>query len=171
MRTLCYTVPRPKIAIQNTTDVEVSATDATIQRKVWYITDPFTTDALTNIATVHVVTQSKDQGWVSDSERGSWSWFEIAVAGPPAFSGQSAMDRIRKRDDGTLLSWFSHSNPLGGKDYTINKGKFFTQQCELWNFVQDNDSLAIIACAQYPAWKCEGKAFTLSYDEFFDPNF
>ena len=172
MRTLLYTVPRPTMAIQKTSDITVSGdSDGKIKRSVWYITDGFTSDSLSKIATVRLVTNSKDQGWVDNAALGCYSWFEIAVVGPPAFTGQGTLERIKKRDDNSLCSWYSHGNPIKGSDYTINSGKFFTHRSELWTWVQEGDCLAVVACAQYTGWKNYGKAFTISYDEFFEPEF
>ena len=46
------------------------------QTKLWFCTSPFRDHAFDQIAAVQLFTTSNDQGWASEPERGSWTWFE-----------------------------------------------------------------------------------------------
>lgn len=40
---------------------------------------------------------------------------------------------------------------------------------ELWSYLSPGDRIAVLAVAQFPAWRNHGKAARLKFWEFFDP--
>ena len=63
------------------TKLSISANSGKIQRRLWLLTKPIEADTLNGIknGSVSLKVFARHQGWVSFPDRGTWSWFELAV--------------------------------------------------------------------------------------------
>jgi hypothetical protein len=81
-------------------------------------------------------TRSSDQGWVSDPESGSWSWFEIRVC----------------KENGENITFTSHHNRLAETEFFLHT-VVFDQNHEVWSQIQAGDWIETVACALFPGWQ------------------
>ena len=114
--------------------------------------------------------RSRDQGWASDADQGSWSWFEASLAHFP-----SADEDEEGQDDdaaewtgpyGWIGEWMErhdirqesqprykiHTNRLASmepEDYTIE----LTDEHELMQRVKKGDRVILWACACFRGWE------------------
>lgn len=59
--------------------VAAHANGSDVDRVFWFESAPFTNVSLSRLATIRLSTFAKHQGWVSQPDQGSWSWFEVAI--------------------------------------------------------------------------------------------
>lgn len=93
-----------RLAFTKTALDPVAADDARYRRELWFTSDPVDKDFCSRVIELQLNTFSCDQGWVSEPEKGSWSWFEIAIF-PDANTREVKTDRY-----GNELRWRSHCN-------------------------------------------------------------
>jgi hypothetical protein len=78
--------------------------------EMWFTTEPFDSTLLNLAAQLQLVTDSYDQGWVTDRFLGAWNWFELVIlkdkkSTKPIVAG------------GKELAWHSHTNrPQGSSE-------------------------------------------------------
>jgi len=138
-----------------TNQLTVTATNAEAVRRLWFETKPLTSPRVINgFATLRLVTHCAHQGWVSEPDKGTWSWFEVAILSKN--SGAEG-ECVKKPDDGTPLRWFMHSVPVDTKEPKHRYlGSLLSANHELFAFLQVGDFIGIFVCAQFPAWQCKG---------------
>ncbi|CAE6422252.1 unnamed protein product [Rhizoctonia solani] len=135
---------------------EIHAQDSEVESFVWFHFGPFTKQALNHIKSVQLVTMSRHQGWVSNRNAGSWSWFELRVARPKDEDVTRA--EVKRRVDGDEMSWCSHRHPVDPetaqqqKDYAEHKGVVFDSDHKLWEEVREGDVLQVVMKAQFGGW-------------------
>lgn len=89
----------------------------------------------------------------------------------PAISNKSGFEVcVKRREDGSELSWESHQNPCEQKEpFNWYVGKEFDSSHELWRYLKHGDFLAVFGVAIYRFWQCNGLQAYLLFDTFFDP--
>ncbi|QRV88158.1 hypothetical protein RhiJN_16176 [Ceratobasidium sp. AG-Ba] len=130
-------------------DTDVSS-DGPIASETWLRSPPLTLQIINEIHSIQLLTESCHQGWVSDPNSGSWSWFDITLCRGDEGPGQLIPKTL---DDGSPASWESHSHAVEMHGYTINEGKRFGIEHPLWNYVEPGDVLTVEAKAQFPGWQ------------------
>jgi hypothetical protein len=83
--------------------------------------------AIEALQSVQLFADTHDQGWVGDRALGNWTWLEIALY------ENGTMDSPRTRE-GVELSWQSHKNDMGSKEYGWVCEKSFFEQARLLRF-------------------------------------
>lgn len=93
-------------------------------RRICFSTAPFSVAFLSRPAALQLTTLSKHQGWVDIRDQGSWSWYEIAIFPRSAINSDQAdaFARLKRREDGSVLSWPSHWNPVECSNLEVSKG-------------------------------------------------
>lgn len=109
---------------------------------------------------IKLFAESHDQGYVSDSMRGNWTWFQLAI-----LDNAQATSPKRKRD-GQELVVMSHSNKVRSKTYhwlpgeTFNASHDFLKSLEVMTRLPSH----LLHCLLTPpaGWKCHcGSALCL----------
>ncbi|KAG9119261.1 hypothetical protein FRC07_005782 [Ceratobasidium sp. 392] len=73
-------------------------------------------------------------------------------------------DMIKAGPKGEPLTWLSHTLPLN-KNYAVQKGPLFGKDHEIWGFIEQDDYIGVLACAQYARWKAESRSGKLMVRE------
>ena len=110
--------------------------------KVWFKSEPLNRSFTWRVVQLQLSTQSHDQGFVDDSSRGNFTWFEIAL-----FPDSEATEP-RRGPDGAQLVWKSHNNQLANSKGTLHFGTIFDRRSELLSLL--NVCLPSIAHWQIP---------------------
>lgn len=147
--------------------VSVRASSAKLKKSLWLETRPLSRSDIYNTATIIIRTESRHQGWVSLPDQGSWSYFSLAILSPGG-TGDVGMDRVRMREDGGQMMWTSHHNPVESRDWAF-RSRTFDAQHEIWSLLRPGDSIGLVACAQFPGWRCEGREADITLNRFYDP--
>ena len=111
--------------------------------------------------------RSRDQGWSSNPDGGSWSWFEASLAQSEWI--EEWMERHDKRLD-DQPRYKIQTNRLASteiQDYTIG----LTDEHELVQRVKEGDRVVLSACACFPGWENrvhEAKISVLGVDDLAD---
>ena len=129
-------------------------------REDWFSTSPLSAHDLANAHSMQLLTLSTDQGWVSDPDAGSWSWFDIVLT--PC---------ERERLDGDEHSWLSHSNSPPASIMRRRAGNILGPSHEIWQIAQIGDRIGVRACAQYNGWRNIATMARLTLQEYFVPSF
>lgn len=106
-------------------DVHFHTASSQADSKIWFKSIPITAELKDNITRLQLSTRSHDQGWVSDTKDGSWSWFEIAIM------ENEHSTKIKLNLDGYEMTWRSHSNRIGKGEYSQYFGFVFDQSSSL----------------------------------------
>ena len=126
----------------------------------WFSTSPLSAHDLANTHSMQLLTLSSDRVWVSNSNAGRWSWFDIALT--PC---------ERERLDGDGHSWLSHSNSRPTSTFRRCAGTIFGPGHEIWQIAQIGDRIGVRACAQYNGWGNVAPVALLTLQEYFIPSF
>ncbi|KAL5500835.1 hypothetical protein ACEPAH_9222 [Sanghuangporus vaninii] len=177
-----------KFTAHSSTALEVTANSAIAKRLCWLLTQPIDGEVLKRKgAPIDIKTVSHHQGHVDFPDRGSWSWFELAIVPVNAqvsnsiifpreigftenapikinSNGQVAYDYVKKAGD-KALAWFSHSHPVDQNGTFETFEHRFPDNHEIWTYLQVGDRLAVFGCAQYPNWGCYGRDVELKLGE------
>ncbi|KAE8314483.1 acyl transferase/acyl hydrolase/lysophospholipase [Aspergillus transmontanensis] len=70
-----------KYAVKCEQSDEVTAHDGYIQAKVWFKLPALTDSFIDRLKTIQLFAKSMDQGYVSDVDAGTWTWFELVLLG------------------------------------------------------------------------------------------
>ena len=138
----------------------VVARDANPVHQDWFSTSPLSAHDLANAHSMQLLTLSNDQGWVSDNNAGSWSWFDVVLA--PC---------ERERPDDDEHSWLSHSNSPPASIMRQRAGTVFGPSHKIWRIAQIGDRIGVRACAQYHGWRNIATMARLILQEYFTPTF
>jgi hypothetical protein len=83
----------------------VSTYGPTIKSELWFKTKPVDINFVRRATRLQLLTDSHDQGAVSDVGKGAWTWFELCI-----LEDERATEPLVV--DGKRLSWRSHVNHL-----------------------------------------------------------
>ncbi|KAL5480183.1 hypothetical protein ACEPAI_1453 [Sanghuangporus weigelae] len=148
-----------KFTARASTTFDITSDSAIAQRGCWLLMQPIDDEVLKRRdAPIHIKTVSHHQGWVDFPDKGSWSWFELAIVSASAqvdSNGNVAYDSVKKAGDKTL-AWLSHSHPVDQKGTFETFEHSFPYNHEIWKHLKVGDRLAVFGCAQYPRWSCTG---------------
>ncbi|CAE6474973.1 unnamed protein product [Rhizoctonia solani] len=132
----------------------VYASSQVVQSLIWFQTEPFTKRMLRHVKSIQLVTMSHHQGWVSDRDGGSWSWFEFQVA-----TDQGDVPALVKRQsNGDEISWCCLEHPVDREtaevqgDFAKHEGSIFDSDHELWTQIEEGDVLQVVMKAQFGGW-------------------
>ncbi|KAL5513902.1 hypothetical protein ACEPAG_2663 [Sanghuangporus baumii] len=157
-----------KFTARASTAFEVTSDSAIAQKRCWLLTQPINGEVLKRKgAPIDIKTVSHHQGWVEFPDRGSWSWFELAIVSANAqvdSNGQVAYDSVKKAGS-KVLAWLSHSHPVDQNGTFETFEHRFPDNHEIWRHLQVGDRLAVFGCAQYPNWRCHGRDVELKLGE------
>lgn len=106
---------------------------------------------------LRIRTLSRDQGFVGDPGAGNYSWFELAL--------QPAAGAERERS-----TWITHWNRLAHQEFTQHE-VVLPRWHELWARIREGDTIALLACSEFPAWKNEVEEAELILFRAYQPNF
>jgi len=140
------------VAAQSTSQLSVLARDATLVKKCYVSTKPFGFEDVMRNISIQAVTDSRDQGWASNPDRGQWSWFEIAIFEKQPTEGQDVQPNDIKQYEGKPLTWTSHQNRLSS-EYKETEGPKFTWDHPIWRHIEEGNCVALLCCAQFRAWR------------------
>lgn len=120
-------------------------------RKVWFKTKPVSLDFCHRVIQLQLSTDSRDQGWVSDTKQGSWSWFEVAI-----FEDESSDEA--KVSDGRALSWRSHANRMEDDTghYSRHFGAVFDRRSEILDDLEVSSTLSPVLLHLFTQTPSEG---------------
>jgi len=130
-------------------------------RKDWFSTAPLSAHDLANMQSIQLLTFSRDQGWVSDPNAGSWSWFDIVLL---------PSEREERVDTEEHL-WLSHTNDPPASSLRRRAGSILGPSHEIWQIARVGDRIGVRACAQYSGWRNVAKMGILILQEYFIPSF
>ncbi|RAQ46934.1 hypothetical protein AFGD_011308 [Aspergillus flavus] len=99
-----------------------------IQAKVWFKLPALTDSFIDRLKTIQLFAKSMDQGYVSDVDAGTWTWFELVLLGNAHTKNPLIRDNVE-------YIWKSHFNPMATSEYPW-PGKF----------------LGVRICARFPGW-------------------
>ena len=138
----------------------IAARDANPIQADWFLTSPLSAHDLANMHSTQVLTRSCDQGWVSDPNAGSWSWFDVIL-----------IPSERERLDRGEHSWFSHSNSPPASTMRRRAGSIFGPSHEIWQIAEIGDRIGVRACARFGGWRNIATMGLLIIQEYFIPSF
>jgi len=83
--------------------------------------------------------------------------------------GFGLADRIKRRDSGSMLTWESHRIRVNARGEESMTGMRFGSDHELFDHVEEGDSIGVLCCAQRRYWECVGINSVLKFEAFFEP--
>ncbi|KAG8983431.1 hypothetical protein FRB90_006039, partial [Tulasnella sp. 427] len=173
----------------------VGATSAEPERKLLFASPRLDKAALGKMASVRLVTSSKDQGWHTEDRMGSsgsWSWFEVGIVRLPedGLAGSiegggsiAAGDKYAKSEARTALRpaqppsaqagkplrWVSLYNQVAGESFQRHIGEEFGPDHEIWKYLEPGDRIGVWICAQFVGWECYCEEARLLIREWYAP--
>ncbi|KZT37302.1 hypothetical protein SISSUDRAFT_871000 [Sistotremastrum suecicum HHB10207 ss-3] len=157
----------------------VQADTSETVRKLWIHTPPLAQFTISKLCSVKLSTLSRNQGWVSSPSGGNWSWFELGLYETSSSNGSSSDPTkvrtadlvLRRRKDGSELTWVSHYNNIQCRDFRwVNTPTgTFGPNHEIWSYIREGDVVGVSLCARYPAWRCIAKSGVLKFSSWFEP--
>ncbi|KAG9037426.1 hypothetical protein FRB95_005715 [Tulasnella sp. JGI-2019a] len=173
--------------------VTVSARGATLQDRLWCATPPLSEPCLKQIHTFRLRTLSRDQHWLTDPKKPSYSWFEIGILqrratswAPALFLGEAKQTKrsdawVLTREDsggnaelnastGIPLRWRSHTNEYTRLEFKLHVGDIFGRDHEIWEHLRPGDRLGVWMNAQNSGWSCSGKYAEIEVWERWEPS-
>lgn len=152
----------PPVSVSSTRSVRAYASNATVVR-TYYFGTQISDENLRYIPSMQLETDARNQGWASNPNGGSWSWFEVAIFSTQPYESQMITEnQIKLGSHGSPLTWVSHRVPITSQ-YTTQQGIVFGKDHEIWQHVNPGDYIGVLACAQYPCWLCEGRSGKLNF--------
>ncbi|KLO19531.1 hypothetical protein SCHPADRAFT_924442 [Schizopora paradoxa] len=98
-----------------------------------------------------------------------WTEEEPKELGEGEF-GPNLADRIKRKQDGTMLVWESHRIPVNAfSDAQYIGKKFIRDEDEIFEHIEEGDSIGVLCCAQRRFWECVGETGSLKFGIFFEP--
>ncbi|CAE6509392.1 unnamed protein product [Rhizoctonia solani] len=154
------------VTISSVKELSVEASDHAVVRKLYFGTGKLSADNLGRFLSVQLETDAHDQGWASERQRGVWSWFELAIFSTlPAEGQEVTVNQIKSHPTREEpLTWTSHRLPLS-REYDVIKGMVFAKDHELWKFLDPDDHIGVLACAQYRRWEGDVRSGKLIFHE------
>ncbi|KIJ56434.1 hypothetical protein M422DRAFT_23700 [Sphaerobolus stellatus SS14] len=166
----CTSVNR-RLTTSVDTPCRIKADDSKAIQKLWFETPTLTIGEISNMARIQLHTVSRDQGWCSNPQDGSWSWFEIVVLTPLR---EDPTQFVVKKGSGSHLNdgeliWISHHNPIASDAARHRPGIVFTGDHEIFTHLQEGDKIGVRICAQFGNWQNFALEGALRIDQWFDP--
>ncbi|KDN49271.1 hypothetical protein RSAG8_01973, partial [Rhizoctonia solani AG-8 WAC10335] len=152
----------------------VNAWSQVVRSLMWFQTEPFTKKMLRHVKSVQLVTMSHHQGWVSDRNAGSWSWFEFQVARPTDQDATCATAKLRPNGD--EISWRCLAHPVDRKSakrqngFAEHKGSVFDSDHELWTQIEEGDVLQVVMKARFGGWSNTASDGILRIGTWWEPS-
>ncbi|CAE6486199.1 unnamed protein product [Rhizoctonia solani] len=152
----------------------VYASSQDVQSLMWFQTEPFTKQMLHRIKSVQLVTMSRHQGWVSDRDAGSWSWFEFCITGPTDQSTTRAA--VKCRPNGDEMSWYCLEHPVDHEtadiqdEFAEHKSSVFDSDHELWTQIEEGDVLQVVMKARFGGWSNTASDGILRIGTWWEPS-
>jgi hypothetical protein len=143
-------------------EVEVLAWGGGDAHEDWLKSPSFNEHDLENMHSVQLITISRDQGWTSDPDAGSWSWFDLILL---------QNDGTPRALEGETLAWKSHDNGPPASPIQVRPGLVFGPDHVLWRHLQSGDQICVRACARFSGWRNIGIGAMLKVMEYFVPSF
>ncbi|RAQ63408.1 hypothetical protein COH20_008878 [Aspergillus flavus] len=81
-----------------------------IQAKVWFKLPALTDSFIDRLKTIQLFAKSMDQGYVSDVDAGTWTWFELVLLGNAHTKNPLIRDNVE-------YIWKSYFNPMATSEY------------------------------------------------------
>ncbi|KAI0340298.1 hypothetical protein BDW22DRAFT_1360236 [Trametopsis cervina] len=142
----------------------VVRSDGPIATKLWFCTLPFDDFALAHVAAAQLTTTSHDQGWASESNPGSYTWFSWGV-----FPSRSEAE-ARLKDESDAGPWReSHRNKAANPAAQDLEGPVVGVEDDLWDKFTIGSVIAVRVRAQYPAWANHAQHAEVKYWKWFEP--
>ncbi|KAL4247804.1 hypothetical protein ABKN59_007113 [Abortiporus biennis] len=124
----------------------VSSVDHNLQSAAWFSTPPLDAKILRRIESIQLFTNARNQGWASNPEAGSWTWFDIVVF-------ESEDSTTPKVKNGQSLEWISHYTDIGQSTAAYREGKKFDRTHEMLTLLEPGDVITVRVCAQFTGWE------------------
>ena len=122
---------------------------------------PLSTQDISTLRRVAISFTSKDQGWSSypgshGTYEASWTWFDVALFSPAEMGGRPTRGALHDEPACGLMPkrYRLQCNRHAGKkmeSYNLNLDKSHGHQ--LFEDLSENDSIALMACAQFSGWQ------------------
>jgi hypothetical protein len=124
----------------------VDAYDSEIVSELWFKTSPLETEFIHRAIRLQLVTDSHDQGAVSDEDAGAWTWFELCI-----LEDENATQPLVR--DGKALSWSSHVNRLNKDgDTTRHFGTMFDRRHDLLDLLEVSHAPILLRPWSLTSW-------------------
>ncbi|KAG6916204.1 hypothetical protein DXG01_007834 [Tephrocybe rancida] len=161
---MSFIIDKDQYSVVATKPCDIEAKNDQVASEIWFRTPALDEDILKKVVSIQLETTSRDQGWVSSPEAGSWSWFDIVVLESP----ESTKIKVK---DGVALVWMSHTNHLGEKKDTKQTGPALGSQhdifagleviiisviyvaCTLTASNKVGNVLGVRVCARFEGWE------------------
>ncbi|GLB44861.1 putative patatin-like phospholipase [Lyophyllum shimeji] len=143
---MSFTIENDQYIVTTSTPCDVFAETDKVASEIWLRTPALDKSLIDKIVQIQLETKSRDQGWVSVPEAGSWSWFDIIVLDSPEASDI-------KVKDGLALAWLSHDNALGQKEYAKQIGPALGSIHDIFTGLEAGNALGVRVCAQFRGWE------------------
>ncbi|KAF5379699.1 hypothetical protein D9615_005735 [Tricholomella constricta] len=142
---MSFTVEKDKYIVSATTPCSVVSDSNQVTSEIWFRTPALDQDIVDKVVQIQLETKSRDQGWVSIPDAGSWSWFDIIVLE----SSESSEPKVK---DNMALVWLSHENKLGSNEYEEQVGALSGKH-DIFNGLEVGNALAVRVCARFVGWE------------------
>jgi hypothetical protein len=155
-------IPDQDLSAISTKRVHVLAIYGHKEARVWFCSRALTASEVARTAAVQLTTYSRDQGWCSQPENGSYSWFELGVL--PG-TGSGVVETIGL-EDGAVRWVRSHHNRLAERELAHLQGPIISiDDLEL----EVGGIIAVRACCQFGTWVNLAENGKLRFWKWFEP--
>lgn len=83
--------------------------------------------------------------------------------------GSDLENRIKRKENGSMLVWESHRIPVATGELVPLTGKEFSCNDEIFDHLEEGESIGVLCCAQRRFWECVGLVGDLKFRVFFEP--
>ncbi|KAK0707393.1 acyl transferase/acyl hydrolase/lysophospholipase [Lasiosphaeris hirsuta] len=129
----------------------IESEDNQFHYETWFQTPPLDAETIKKIHSVQLFAESHDQGWVSDANGGTWTWFELAIMENP-------LATVPKSKDGVTLAWSSHRNFLAEAEYDWIAGAKFGPNHDMFRLLEDGNVIAVRLAVRFAAWEIHARS-------------
>ncbi|CAA7261945.1 unnamed protein product [Cyclocybe aegerita] len=136
----------------------VASSSTSITSKIWFTTEKLEEDVLEKLASLRLITNSRDQGCIIDEDCNGGAWFELAVLAFPADTQPKAVS------GGPALTWTSHHNRKEHAETLRLMGLKFTRDHEIFSWLEPCNAVGVRVCAQNPGWANNAKSGQLDME-------
>ncbi|KAJ3512169.1 hypothetical protein NLJ89_g3673 [Agrocybe chaxingu] len=134
----------------------VTSSSASIVSKIWFTTEKLEEDVLEKLASLQLITNSRDQGYIIDEDCNGRTWFELAILASPADTQPKIVS------GGRALTWTSHHNRKEHSETSRLLGRKFTRDHEIFSWLEPCNAVGVLVCAQNPGWANYAKSGQLN---------
>ena len=151
-------------------EINVYAGSADVERSDWFATPPLSKGTLEHQPSLQLHTNSHDQGWASDPNAGSWTWFELSIIRQDPQSGEWFEVLEQAETNSEPYRFVSHHNLVAQGEPQDLTGTFEADH-EIFKLLQPNDRVVVSACARFGGWGNTGLSARLEFQRRFEPQF